>query len=100
MLQEMKASQKYYFSLDHFSYIGGELFLDNEHVPDASVQDDDKIKWAKQNEDGSWEHGVFRIHNHGLSGVCYLTQSEDPEGRQQISSTRLNFAIPTHCLQV
>ena len=93
MLQEMKPHGNIIFPRS-FSYIGGELFLDNEHVPDASVQDDDKIKWAKQNEDGSWEHGVFRIHNHGLSGVCYLTQSEDPEGRQQISSTRLNFATP------
>ena len=77
------------------SYNGGKLFLDGEHIPNATMHDDDKIVWTKQRADG-WEHGAFKPNANGLTGVLHSTKSKDKEGIQVVSSVRLEATvIPT-----
>ena len=57
----------------------GQLFLDDNHVPDANVSNENKVSWTRKVSDDKWEHGSVKLlgSGHQGNGFIALTKSRD-----------------------
>ena len=76
------------------SLVRGHLFLDDNHVAEAKVSDDNNISWTRSVTDGKWEHGSVKLHGNNYQGHGFvaLTNSRD-DTKSELSA---NFIAAPH----
>ena len=70
--QGSKTTHDTYSMPKKLSVVRGHVFLDEEHVPDAQISDDNKITWTRTVTDGKSEHGSVKIHGNLSQGHGFV----------------------------
>ena len=70
--QGSKTTHGTYSMPKKLSVVRGHVFLDEEHVPDAQISDDNKITWTRTVTDGKSEHGSVKIHGNLSQGHGFV----------------------------
>ena len=71
-----KTEHESYTTPSKMSIFRGKLFLDDQHVPEASVSENNKVSWTRNVPDGRWEHGSVKLLGSGNVGHGYVALTE------------------------
>ena len=90
--QGSKTTHGTYSMPKKLSVVRGHVFLDEEHVPDAQISDDNKISWTRTVTDGKSEHGSVKIHGnlsqgHGFVALTKSTNDTKSELSASVVAT-------------